>query len=70
MRARISQLKKLPKFIEKRIELADRYDQAFKDSNLIKPQMNGRNHSSHHLYVVKIDLKILKSREPFSCMSC
>ena len=57
----ISQLKKLPKFIEKRIELADRYDQAFKDSNLIKPiQMNGRNHSSHHLYVVKIDFQNTK----------
>jgi dTDP-4-amino-4,6-dideoxygalactose transaminase len=56
-----SQLKKLPKFIEKRIELAERYDSAFKDSNLINPiQMNARNRSSHHLYVIKVDFQNTK----------
>ena len=58
----MSQLKKLPKFIEKRIELAERYDSAFKDSNLIRPiQMNARNQSSHHLYVVKVDFQNTKT---------
>lgn len=57
----MSQLKKLTKFIEKRIELVERYDSAFKGSNLISPiQTNARNQSSHHLYVIKVDFQKAK----------
>lgn len=51
-----SQLKKLNKFIEKRIELVNRYDSAFNSYDLIDTiQPHHRNNSSHHLYVIKVD---------------
>ena len=51
-----SQLKKLDLFIKKRKFLVDRYDKAFSKANYIKPiQINYREISSHHLYVVRID---------------
>lgn len=51
-----SQLKKLNKFIEKRIELVNRYDSAFNSCDLIDTiQPHHRNNSSHHLYVIKVD---------------
>lgn len=57
----ISQLKKLPSFIEKRRELVQIYDEAFLNIDLIKPiQLSKRNLSSHHLYVVRIDFKTCK----------
>ena len=60
----ISQLKKLNKFIKKRIKLAQNYDQAFSSHPIIKPlyQYNGK--SSYHLYVILVDFsKISISRE-------
>lgn len=51
-----SQLKKLNKFIEKRIELVNRYDAAFNSCDLIDIiQPHHRDNSSHHLYVIKVD---------------
>jgi len=53
-----SQLKKLPKFLEKRKHLAKIYDEAFADLRNAKPiHINYRNFSSHHLYVLKIDFE-------------
>ena len=50
-----SQLKKLPNFIGRRRQLAKRYDDAFSELDNIKPiQAQGRETSSHHLYVVRL----------------
>jgi UDP-4-amino-4,6-dideoxy-N-acetyl-beta-L-altrosamine transaminase len=52
----LSQLTKLNKFVERRRELAVRYDQAFASMNYIQPsQKTGREISAHHLYSVRID---------------
>jgi len=50
----LSQLKKLNAFIAKRIEIAKRYDEAFKNS-VIKPLYTYNGKSSYHLYVVQVD---------------
>ena len=56
-----SQLKKLNKFIERRLELVLRYDKAFATFNNVKPiQKKYRKLSSHHLYVVEINFSNLK----------
>tara|TARA_Y100000768_G_scaffold310435_1_gene244798 strand:+ start:3323 stop:4504 length:1182 start_codon:yes stop_codon:yes gene_type:complete len=56
-----SQLKKLNKFIERRLELVNRYDEAFSTFNNLKPiQKKYRESSSHHLYVVEINFSNLK----------
>jgi len=55
----ISQLKKLPFFIEKRIALAKKYDKAFKNT-IIKPLYTSNKKSSYHLYVILVDFKKLK----------
>ena len=50
-----SQLKKLPKFIKRRKELAKKYDQVFQEIPEINPiQQEYRNNSSHHLYVIRV----------------
>ncbi len=54
----LSQLKKLDKFIARRRELANKYDLAFQDHEFIKPaQKLGRDISSHHIYVVRINFR-------------
>ncbi len=56
-----SQLKKLNKFIERRLELVLRYDEAFATFNNVKPiQKKYRKLSSHHLYVVEINFSNLE----------
>jgi len=50
----LSQLKKLDSFIERRKKLAQKYDEAFKNTN-INPLYFFDNKSSYHLYVVKVD---------------
>ncbi len=54
----LSQLKKLDSFIEKRVEIAKRYDKAFSKS-IIKPLYIYHGKSSYHLYVVKVDFSKL-----------
>jgi dTDP-4-amino-4,6-dideoxygalactose transaminase len=59
----LSQLNKLDNFIERRIEIAKRYDEAFKDS-MIKPLYIYDDKSSYHLYVVQVDFtKLCVSKE-------
>lgn len=50
----LSQLKKLNAFIARRIEIAKRYDEAFKNS-VVKPLYMYNGKSSYHLYVVQVD---------------
>jgi perosamine synthetase len=55
-----SQLENLPKWNERRRQIASRYDEAFRDTEPIKP-INVRDEvtSARHLYVVKINLELL-----------
>lgn len=58
----ISQLKKLPIFIKKRVEIAKKYDKAFQNT-ILKPLYTFDGKSSYHLYVVQLDFsKISLSR--------
>ena len=50
----ISQLKKLPQFIQRRIEIAKKYDEVFQNT-IICPFYTFNGHSSYHLYVVQVD---------------
>lgn len=53
----LSQFGKLDRFLERRRALARAYDQAFGDEHALirSAQPVGRDHSGHHLYVVRID---------------
>ena len=63
----ISQMDKIDLFLEARKSMAKFYDQAFSEvPNIIPLQGHGRNNSSHHIYVVRIDFdKIGISRHQF-----
>jgi len=50
----VSQLKKLPSFIERRFEIVKKYDTAFKNT-IVKPLYTFDGKSSYHLYVVQVD---------------
>lgn len=54
----ISQIKKLDKFIRRRLEIVERYNQAFSNSSgiVIPKQLEGCN-SSWHLYVIQVTEK-------------
>lgn len=49
-----SQLKKLPEFINRRYEIAKKYDKEFENS-IVKPLYTFDGKSSYHLYVVQVD---------------
>ena len=61
----ISQLKKLDKFVDKRNEIALRYDYELNGLPIHKPFIAEGNKSSYHLYVVKIqnDFNKFKTRD-------
>lgn len=50
----LSQLTKLDSFVKRRKEIAQKYDEAFKDT-IIKPIYLFDDRSSYHLYVVQVD---------------
>jgi len=50
----VSQLKKLPTFLERRFEIAKTYDNAF-ENTLVKSLYTFHGKSSYHLYVVQVD---------------
>ncbi len=54
----LSQLAKLDRFIERRIEIAKVYDAAFEGTN-VKPLYRYDGRSSYHLYVVQVDFSQL-----------
>ncbi len=55
----LSQLKKLDNFIDRRIQIAKKYDDAFQNA-LIKSLYTYNGKSSYHLYVVQVDFSKLK----------
>lgn len=55
----VSQLKKLPSFIERRFEIAKNYDNAFKNS-MVTPLYTFDGKSSYHLYVVQVDFSKIR----------
>ena len=54
----LSQLKKLDDFIARRIQIAKKYDEAFKET-LVKSLYTYSGKSSYHLYVVRVDFSTL-----------
>jgi len=54
----LSQLKKLDGFIQRRIEIAKKYDEAFLGT-IVNPLYSYDDKSSYHLYVVKVDFSKL-----------
>ena len=55
----LSQLKKLDNFVQKRQEIAKKYDEAFENS-IIKPLYTYNGKSSYHIYVVRVNFDRLK----------
>lgn len=57
----LTQLKRLPSWIERRQEVARRYDEAFANASYARPlgKLAGASHA-YHLYVVRLDLERLK----------
>lgn len=54
----LSQFAKIDKFLARRREIAAAYDAVFKGQPSIRPtQINVRQYSAHHLYVVRIDFR-------------
>lgn len=54
----LSQLAKLDRFIQRRLELARAYDAAFADFRNLRPaQPEGRDRSGLHIYVLRIDFE-------------
>jgi len=58
----ISQLRKLPKWVKRRQEIAQRYDEAFAEIPAVEP-LGVRNDVSHayHLYMIQLDLAQLQA---------
>lgn len=55
-----SQLKKLERFVERRIEIAKQYDEGFKDfKKIVIPKQLENTKSSWHLYIIKINFDTL-----------
>lgn len=56
-----SQLKKLNKFLDRRIQIAEKYEQEFKAcENLKIPQLGKRRTSGNHLFVLRVNFEKLK----------
>lgn len=56
----LSQLNKLDSFLEKRRQIAKKYDDFFKNIPNIESLYSFTNESAYHLYVIKIDFKKFK----------
>lgn len=66
----LSQLKRLDKFIERRREIADKYNQAFKNIDFLKtPTELEKYFSAYHLYVLLIDYRAI-SKTRSQVMNC
>ena len=50
----LSQLSRLHQYVERRHEIAKRYDEGFQDNNLETPFRDPSNKSALHLYVIKV----------------
>lgn len=56
----LSQLAKVDKFVARRRQLADRYNELLKDLPLKLPYQNPETDSSWHLYIVRVDFNKVK----------
>lgn len=57
----LSQLRKLPHFLERRREIASYYNEAIENIEYVNPLTTRRNvFHAYHLYVVRCDFKVLK----------
>jgi len=56
----LSQLKRIDEFINKRHELAKRYNETLKDLPIILPFQESYSYSAFHLYVIQLKLEQLK----------
>ena len=54
----VSQLKKLPVFLKRRLEIVKKYDNAF-ENTIVKPLYRFDGNSSYHLYVVQVNFNSL-----------
>tara|TARA_B100001057_G_scaffold496891_1_gene599574 strand:+ start:619 stop:1791 length:1173 start_codon:yes stop_codon:yes gene_type:complete len=62
----LSQFRKIDAFIEKRRSLVKKYDKSFSNLPHCQPiQLNGRDVSAHHIYVLRIDFATLKISRQF-----
>jgi perosamine synthetase len=58
----MSQLEKLPGWVERRREIAARYDTAFADMNAVEPiRMRDDSTCAYHLYVIQLELDMLSA---------
>lgn len=63
----LSQFNKLDEFVAERHQIANTYNDLFKDINIITPFQDEKNYSAFHLYVVRMKLneKNIKHKEMF-----
>ena len=63
----LSQFNKLDAFVTERHQIAKRYNDLFKDINIITPHQDEKNYSSFHLYVVRMkhDEKNINHKDMF-----
>ena len=65
----ISQLNKLEKFIKRRREIAECYNEQFRDvEEVLTPSEAKGFRSSYHLYVVRLNSKVLDRKRVFAAM--
>jgi UDP-4-amino-4,6-dideoxy-N-acetyl-beta-L-altrosamine transaminase len=57
----ISQMKRLDEFVQRRRELAERYNEAFSDISVTIPWQHPDSYSAFHLYVIRLNLEQLHS---------
>ena len=65
----ISQLRKAPKWLSRRREIAKAYDETFRGSGFLEPlTVQNERKSAYHLYVVKVDTNIMSRSKLFSSL--
>jgi dTDP-4-amino-4,6-dideoxygalactose transaminase len=57
----ISQMKRLNQYVQRRHELASRYDRLLKELPLRLPKQNPDSYSAYHLYVIRLDVEKIRS---------
>ena len=51
----LNQMKRLDEFVSKRHEIAQRYNEAFRDNSIITPFQHPDSYSAFHLYIIRIN---------------
>lgn len=59
----LSQMKKLEKFLDRRREIVDRYNHAFRDQkNILTPPMSDHCNPAWHLYIIRLQEDLVKTK--------